>query len=366
MFGYAAIPFPGRAVLEGIGAGIEVPEGVAVTFASLRTSRVADGELRITGRAAPDDMGDAEALLAEAGEFLASRGVELRGMGRGEALLLFAGHACGAVTDSDPFFEDFHPWLRVRAVEPAAEALALEMNAVLRAVRGVLLRSEVNRARALRGKPALDVLTTKWSGARRSVPSFAESAGVAGAAVTDSRLYRGLAGLLGMALRHLPPRADLAADLAARIDCAQAMIAEGARFVHVHTKSTDEAGHTKDPLAKLRVLESLDPGLAGLERLAERAIVAVTGDHATPSVDGVLHTGDPTPLVLAGPTVRADDVTEFGERAARHGWYGVVRADELLALLFSHANRPMFLGHRMAPHQSLALPDRADPMPLDE
>ena len=83
------------------------------------------------------------------------------------------------------------------------------------------------------------------------------------------------------------------------------------------------------------------------------------------AVDGVLHTGDPTPLVLAGPTVRPDDVTEFGERAARQGWYGVVRADELLALLFSHANRPMFLGHRMASRQSLALPDRADPMPLE-
>jgi len=135
--------------------------------------------------------------------------------------------------------------------------------------------------------------------------------------------------------------------------------------VHVHTKATDEAGHTKDPTAKLRVLEALDPGLAALEPLAERAVIAITGDHATPSVDGVLHTGDPTPLVLAGPTVRPDDVTEFGERAARQGWYGVVRADELLALLFSHANRPMFLGHRMAPRQSLALPDRADPMPLE-
>lgn len=365
LFGYSAIAFPGRAVLEGIGAGLDVPRGVAATFASLRTSRVDAGAVRITGRAAPDDMIDAEALLAEAAAFLARAGVTLHGMGRGEALLLFPGHACGAVTDSDPFFEDFHPWLRVRAVEPAAERLASEMNRLLRGVRGVLLGSAVNRARAARGKPALDLLTTKWSGARADVPPFVEVAGVEGAAVTDSRLYRGLAGLLGLRMRHQPIRADLAADMAERLDCAQALIAEGARFVHVHTKATDEAGHTKDPMAKRRVLEALDPGLAGLERLAGRAIVAVTGDHATPSVDGVLHTGDPTPLVLAGPTVRSDEVTEFGERAARQGWAGVVRADELLALLFSHANRPMFLGHRLAPRQSLALPDRAEPMPLE-
>ena len=222
----------------------------------------------------------------------------------------------------------------------------------------------MNRARARAGRPALDVLTTKWSGTREALPSFVELAGVRGAAVTDMRLYDGIAGLLGMARRRRPPGPDLAADVAARIDAAGELIAGGARFVHVHTKATDDAGHTKHPHAKREVLEALDPGLAGLEALAERAVVAVTGDHATPSVDGVLHTGDPTPLLVAGPTVRADGVTAFGERPARDGWFGVVHARELLPLLFGHANRPMFLGHRAAPRQPLALPDAPDAMPL--
>jgi len=81
-------------------------------------------------------------------------------------------------------------------------------------------------------------------------------------------------------------------------------------------------------------------------------------------VHGVLHTGDPTPLVLVGPTVRADAVAAFGEGFARHGWFGVVQAHELLLLLFSHANRPMFLGHRAGARQTLALPDHPDAMPL--
>lgn len=134
--------------------------------------------------------------------------------------------------------------------------------------------------------------------------------------------------------------------------------------MHVHTKATDEAGHTKDPRAKLEVLEAADRGLAGLAGLAGRAVVAVTGDHATPSVDGVLHTGDPTPLVVAGPGVRPDGVTAFGEAPARHGWYGAVRAAELLPLLFGHANRPVFLGHRATPRLTTALPDAPEPMPL--
>ena len=77
-----------------------------------------------------------------------------------------------------------------------------------------------------------------------------------------------------------------------------------------------------------------------LSRLADRAIVAVTGDHATPSTHGVLHTGEPTPLLVVGPTVRQDTVTEWGELPARQGWWGQVRADELLPLLLGQANDP--------------------------
>ena len=37
MFGFADVPFPGRAVLEALGAGVDVPAGIAVTHAALRT-----------------------------------------------------------------------------------------------------------------------------------------------------------------------------------------------------------------------------------------------------------------------------------------------------------------------------------------
>ena len=75
--------------------------------------------------------------------------------------------------------------------------------------------------------------------------SFTEVAGVAGGAVTSSALYRGLARLLGLRRADVPSRADLAAEMAERVAAAEALIAEGARFVHVHTKATDEAGGAK-------------------------------------------------------------------------------------------------------------------------
>ncbi|MDL5158297.1 alkaline phosphatase family protein [Actinomycetospora termitidis] len=364
MFGFSDVPFPGRAVLEALGAGVEVPPGVAVCHAALRTSRVEDGRVWITGRAAPDDAADAAALFEALRPVAAAHDVELTPLGgRGEALLVLPGCDDGAVTDSDPFFEDRHPWLRVRPCS-SSPATADRLHAFLLDARRLLVSHPVNRSRWAR--PALDVLTTKWSGRRDPLPTFVEQTGVAGAAVTSTRLYRGIATLLGMASRHVAPVADVGEDLAARLVVTQELIDDGARFVHVHTKATDEAGHTKEPRAKLDVLEAADPGLAGLLDLADRAVVAVTGDHATPSVDGVLHTGDPTPLVVAGPTVRPDPVTAFGESSAASGWYGRITAAELLPLLFGHANRPDFLGHRPTPRRTLALPDDPEPVIVDE
>ncbi|MGQ0574988.1 MAG: alkaline phosphatase family protein [Pseudonocardia sp.] len=366
MFGFGDVAFPGRAVLEGLGAGLDVPCGVAVAHAALRTSRPDGDRLWITGRAGPADAADAAALLECLGPVLLRRGVAPASLGgRGEALLLAPGHPHAGVTDSDPFFEHLHPWLRPLPTGHDGVPFAATLDAALRAARAALLDAPVNAARRARGSPALDVLTTKWSGVRGPLPSFAEQVGVAGAMVTSSRLYRGIAALLAMESVHVAPVDDPARDLAARLDAAREMVAGGARFVHVHTKATDEAGHTKAPHAKRDVLEAIDRGLAGLGELAGWAVVAVTGDHATPSVDGVLHSGDPTPLVVAGPTVRPDEVVAFGEWPARRGWYGQVRADDLLPLLLGHANRPAFLGHRITARRVPALADDPEPMWLD-
>jgi 2,3-bisphosphoglycerate-independent phosphoglycerate mutase len=363
MFGYTNVPFPGRAVLEALGAGLDVPPGVAVTHAALRTSRPGDERLWITGRSGPADDADARALLAELDPVLARSGLRLEPLGdRGEALLIAPDHPSADVTDSDPFFETFHPWLRPIPTSPAGAAFAATLADVLHATREQLTASGVNAARRRRGLPALDVLTTKWSGVRAEIPTFTEQIGVAGAAVTSTRLYRGLATALRMDSRHLAPVDTLDDDLAARLDAAEELISSGARFVHVHTKATDDAGHTKKPRVKRDALEAIDHGLARLADLAERAIIAVTGDHATPSTHGIMHAGEPTPLVVAGPTVRADDVIEFGEWPARCGWYGKIRADELLPLLLGHANRPVFLGHRITTRPVIALADNPEPM----
>src|SRR5262249_46071796 len=86
--------------------------------------------------------------------------------------------------------------------------------------------------------------------------------------------------------------------------------------------ATDEAGHAKDPVEKRSVIEEIDTGLGGLTALCGRAVVCVTGDHATPSSGRLPHSGEPTPLLVAGPTIRPDGVEEFGETQALAGQAG--------------------------------------------
>jgi 2,3-bisphosphoglycerate-independent phosphoglycerate mutase len=120
--------------------------------------------------------------------------------------------------------------------------------------------------------------------------------------------------------------------------------------VFVHLKATDMAGHTKDPAVKRATIEALDTELAPAYSLASRAIVAVTGDHATPTYPDVIHSGDPVPFVLAGPGVRADAVESFGELQAAGGILGHLRGEDVMPVLLNAADRPLFAGSRPTPY----------------
>ena len=132
LFGYGEQPFPGRAVLEGLGAGIDVPYGAAAVQGALRTSSVVGDLVRVTGRAAAADAADAARLIAELAPTAAEHSVLIHPLsGPGEVLLLLPRHAHGDVSDSDPFFEHLHPWLRPLASSPDAEPLAADLRSFL-------------------------------------------------------------------------------------------------------------------------------------------------------------------------------------------------------------------------------------------
>jgi 2,3-bisphosphoglycerate-independent phosphoglycerate mutase len=194
-----------------------------------------------------------------------------------------------------------------------------------------------------------NVITLKWFGRPRRVPSFLERHGVTGVFAADSAFLRGLGLALGLEPVDAPETEDPVADLRGRVSLARERLEAGDNFVFCHQKTTDAAGHTKDPRVKQETIERLDAALGELP--TDRAVVCVTGDHATPASPDVIHSGDPVPLLVAGPGVRADSVTRFGELDFAAGILGQLRGPDLMPVLLNAADRPLFLGSRPTPFE---------------
>ncbi len=372
LFGFGNVPFPGRAAIEALGVGREPPRGEPMFHLALRTSEIRDGRRWLGGRARPrlDDDASAELFAAIVGLPMRGAAIEILPLRTGEGVLVARGAGTREVSDTDSLFDHLHPWMRpgalVEANEPAAAAaFAAALESWLLEAQLVLAAHPANAARRAAGLPPLDVAVTKWaSWLDPSLPDFRAHTGLRGAAVTDTALYRGLARVLGMMVADIPyDVADPAGDMRRRLTAAATLL-ESHDFVHVHVKATDEAAHTKQPALKRDVIAATDAGLAALGELATRAVVAVTGDHASPSTGSLLHSGDPTPFVAAAPGLRPDNVTCFGERDAMAGEAGRLSASDVLPYLAGLANRPFFLGHRPGVRQTVALPGDPEPMPV--
>ena len=206
-----------------------------------------------------------------------------------------------------------------------------------------------------------NVITLKWWGRPHDVPTFEQRHGLHGTFAASSAFLRGLARAVGLEPREEGETDDAARDLLGRVAIARERLDAGDTFVLCHVKSADAAGHTKDPHRKREMIETLDEALAELP--TDRAIVCVTGDHATPASPGVIHSGDPVPFVVAGPGVRADRVREFGESTCAEGILGHLRGPDMMPVLLNAADRPLFLGSRPTPFDGAdGYPSILDPL----
>ena len=351
MLGYRPDEFPGRAVFEALGRGQDASAEHVFAYAALRPAERRDDGWWLTGR--PDPERDAE----DAGRLVAAcDGITIDGLTfslshvwRGEAVLRISGGADERVTDTDAFFRDRHPVLRPQALVPDAERTARAAEEWSREV-----------MRRLEGEP-FNVITLKWWGRPHDVPTFEERHGLRGTFVAGSAFLRGLGRAVGLAPRDEPETDDPAGDLRGRVVLARERLDAGETFVFCHVKSADAAGHTKDPRKKRAMIEILDGALDDLP--VDRAIVCLTGDHATPAYPDVIHSGDPVPFVVAGPGVRADRVSGFGESTCAGGIFGHLRGPDMMPVLLNAADRPLFLGSRPTPFDGAdGYPSILDPL----
>jgi 2,3-bisphosphoglycerate-independent phosphoglycerate mutase len=321
LFGYDPLEHRiGRGVLDALGAGVELAAGDVAIRANLCTL---DGTGRVTDRRAGRIASAESARVVErlrAGVRVDGVDLLFTPVREHRVAIRLRGPALGtAVSDTDPLVPG-EPPLEPRALDTDSAETARIAAAISRQAREILSGERRANGLLLRGFGSAPRLT-----------SMTDLYGLAPAAVAAYPTYRGLAQLVGMCVLdsgHSP--AEYAPVVERHWDKYD--------FFFLHFKDPDTRGEDGDFDGKVRAIEALDQIVPSLLALAPDVVV-VTGDHSTPSTLRS-HSFHPVPLLLWAPaTVRADNVTTFGEGACLRGGLGQILARDLMPIVLAHAGR---------------------------
>jgi 2,3-bisphosphoglycerate-independent phosphoglycerate mutase len=318
LFGYDPVRFLlGRGALGAAGLGVPLHPGDVAARGNLCTLDAAGSIVdRRAGRISDEEGRRVVALLNQE-----VAGAEFHHEKGHRVLVVFRAGTPQPldprITDTDPQATGVPP-LEPRPLDPAAGATATLVAATLR---------DVNRV--LAEEPAANGLVLRGFDTQRALPSFRERTGLRAAAVAVYPMYRGIAALLGFDVVGPP------ADLAEQVRLLEKH-REDADFFFVHVKDADAAGEDGDRAAKVAAIERVDEAIPDLIAALEPGVVAVTGDHATPS-QMAAHSWHPVPVLVHGPRCGRDDVDRFGERWCRAGGLGIRPSTDLLPILMANA-----------------------------
>jgi 2,3-bisphosphoglycerate-independent phosphoglycerate mutase len=252
------------------------------------------------------------------------------------------------------------------ADDPRARKTAEVLNAYLRWSFRTLSEHPLNRKRVGKGLPPINAVGTQRAGMLTGLPSFMEKWGLKGLMIASGAVYHGLGRVVGMETRRVRDTDDPGRDLRERLEMAHR--AREYDFIHVHTKATDEAGHTRDPLIKKRVIEAVDTALAyAVKEIVpdEEVLFIVSADHSTASSGSMIHTGESVPMVMTGKYTRRDDVRKFDEVSCAAGGLSLVRGKEFMYLVLNFLDRGKLWGLMDSPDDQPFTPGRYTSLPVD-
>lgn len=344
LFGYQPEEYPGRAVIDTIGEGLELsPEDIVLrtSWATVEPEKAESSpgwaEDRFVTEEPPRegyncfviqerfthgiDRQAAEALATALPEVFEGIRAQWHFSHDSHGFLILrdcAAHFDPQVSDTDPFYEG----QRVMACKPfetdseKASALAGWVNRYLLEVHGRLSAHPLNLEREAGGLLPGNFMLTKWAGRLALPEAFHLRTGMRGAIIASSKLLKGVAASLQMDYFECGDY-EAAVRLGHQLDY---------DYIHIHTKAPDTAAHTKRPEEKVRVLEALDQAFAELHARDDYLYI-VTGDHSTASSGTLIHSGESVPVVFLGSMTRRDLGSAFDEVACGLGGLRITAGD---------------------------------------
>jgi 2,3-bisphosphoglycerate-independent phosphoglycerate mutase len=321
LFGYDPLEFRlGRGALSAAGLGVTLEPGDVAARGNLCT--LDEHGLVVDRRAGRISDAEAVRVVDTLQREVRVDGADVRFHHERGHRVLVVFHGDGldpAVSDTDPQTTG-EPPREPRALTPAADRAA-----------EIVTRTVAEARRVLAAEPAANGLLLRGFDSHRELPSFRDRTGMRGAAAAVYPMYRGIARLLGFEVLGDPQDLDDQSRLLEKHR-------DEADLFFVHHKDADAAGEDGDRGAKIAAIERLDAAIPDLLAACEPGVLAVTGDHATPS-QLAAHSWHPVPVLVHGPKVGRDGVDRFGERWCLGGALGIRPARQLLPILMAGAGR---------------------------
>ena len=345
MLGYSfAEGYPGRGVIEAVGAGLKFRKGdlaLRANFASAKGRKIVD---RRAGRNLTQE--EAVALSEELSHVrLSGADFEFRATVSYRAVLVIRDRTplSAALSNTDPAYARVGGFGAAKETKPgeeiakcvpedgsqAANRAAQLVNEFTDKSLKVLSRSEVNTSRVAEGKLAANCVLLRDAGDHLpNVAPFEEKYGMKGTALVELPAEVGIARLLGMKMVKVKD----SNDMKEKASLFRSEFREG-RVVYVHIKGPDEFGHDGDVAGKMKCIEGLDRDFFSvLGKLAGSGRVGISCDHATPCALK-MHSDDPVPLLISSEE-KADRM-RFNEKNAQKGSLGQMMGKDVLGRMLS-------------------------------
>ncbi len=324
--------YSGRGPFEALGIGLNLEEGDIALRCNFAT--IDDKGSLIDRRAGRISEGNSELSESLNGLKIGADFVFKESVGHRGVLVLrnASGRFGPGVSDSDPH-RTGEKIQKVMAIDGSKEAenTARVLNKFTEEALKVLRAHRVNLQRDKDGEPKANAVLLRGCGRAIELPPFQKKYGLRGGCMASVAIVKGIAIAAGMEVLEVP------GGYSARVERALAALKDR-DFLLLNIKEPDEAAHDHDAQKKIELIEKIDNAVEPLVGFSEGSYVAVLSDHTTSTSYGD-HTGDPVPLLIAGPEVRTDGVSRFDERSASKGGLGRIRGLDLMPILMDLMNK---------------------------
>ncbi len=337
--------YPGRGVIEALGAGLSIREGYEVAFrANFATIDPSTRKLidRRVGRSLETSEAHklAEALDGlELGKYDGYVKVKATIGHRAVVVIGSRSHRLSPmVSNNDPAYQrkgllsiavpHYEPYLKeIVPMEDTEEArVTAELaNLFVEKAIEILDKHPVNKERREKGLLPANVLLLRDAGGHiPRVVGLNEKYGCRSAVLAEMPVEIGIGRLFGADTVELePPTGDPRRDYSLRLEKTFEAL-KNHDLVYVHLKGPDEPGHDGDFEGKKKRVEDIDKYYVQplVENKPGDLAILVTADHATPPSRRT-HTDDPVPIALWVPGIEPDQVTRYTEKDCLKGKLGI-------------------------------------------